>query len=145
MMCHACTGLCALTSTCCLSLYGCTRYRFQELCVCMFVLLCLERADSVDSKTSLCFYADREHRLLLRKFSGSPHNFQSFVVPLDALYYEYAFDPRDPPCFGVRFTVSRLTGLWLQVRPLSSMCSRPEPGCCRGGCVFDVYLHTSRW
>ena len=78
-------------------------------------MCCFVRTDSVESKTSLSFYADREHRVLLKRFVGSPHNFRPFVVPTDSVYYEYVFDPRDPPCFGVRFTVSRLTGLWLQV------------------------------
>ena len=53
--------------------------------------------------------------MLLRKFTGKPHAFVAFAVPSDTLYYEYTFDERDPPCFGVRFTVSRLTGLWLEV------------------------------
>ena len=78
----------------------------------------------MDSKTALSFYADREKRVLLRRFRGAPRCFKAFVVPCDTLYYEYAFDARDSPCFGVRFTVSRLTGRWLQVSRRACCCSR---------------------
>jgi hypothetical protein len=70
----------------------------------------------MESRTHLTFYADREHKVVLRRFRGPPHHFRPFVVHVDTLYFEYMFDPRDPPCFGVRFTVSRLAGLWLEVR-----------------------------
>ena len=73
-------------------------------------------ADTMESRTHLTFYADREHKVVLRRFRGPPHHFRPFVVHVDTLYFEYMFDPRDPPCFGVRFTVSRLAGLWLEVR-----------------------------
>ncbi len=70
--------------------------------------------DTTDSRTCLTFYADREHRVVLRRLRGPVGSFRPFVVHADTLYYEWVFDPRDPPCFGVRFTVSRLSGLWLE-------------------------------
>ncbi len=77
----------------------------------------LSVAETTGSKTSLVFYADRDRRTVLHRFVGPSHRFRSFIVPSHCVYYEYQFDSRDPPCFGVRFTVSRLTGLWLEVRP----------------------------
>ena len=70
--------------------------------------------DTHNSRTELAFFADEARTQCIGRFRGKSHSFRPFIVPASRLFFDFTFDARDTPCFGVKFSVTKLAGLWLE-------------------------------